>query len=330
MALARTAISQSRELVKRDEVLARIHPLLRGRLLIGENMVSCGLRELAVAADILDWTKYCDILHWLFVINPPSTDQIHDRLEWLISIARAESQISEDYLFANALLIGFWQQGDWSNLDLATARLLDERLISQQPYGTKHAWRTINVEQHSRYIQKHGQKLTSVYTKMKSMFGDDINQTNTHLDLGCGSGLLGRVFKDQRRKSIGVDHSTTFLSHVSNVYDEIFCESLLTFLEKTDQKFDLVTCGGVVQYFFYPRQVFEMVRHVMNDGGLLGFNTIRNESADGPMRPSSTQALAHSQFHILEALSKAGFEVIATHTQHYWEEHASDIFVCRR
>jgi predicted TPR repeat methyltransferase len=79
------------------------------------------------------------------------------------------------------------------------------------------------------------------------------NQENSLsiLDLGCGTGLAGELFKEQAKRLVGVDLSSEMLkkAQAKNIYDQLHEIEILQFLDAQAESFDLVVLADVVVYF---------------------------------------------------------------------------------
>lgn len=95
------------------------------------------------------------------------------------------------------------------------------------------------------------------------------------LDLGCGTGLCGKIFKPIAKNILGVDLSERMLAiaSVKNVYDELVTDDLIEFLAKQQSRFDLVVSGDVFVYVGDLADIFFQVSRILSPAGLFVFNT---------------------------------------------------------
>ncbi|MGL4512207.1 MAG: methyltransferase [Lacipirellulaceae bacterium] len=70
------------------------------------------------------------------------------------------------------------------------------------------------------------------------------------LDLGCGTGLVGRRIRTRAELLVGVDLSPAMLrvAGASGAYDFLFEEELVRFLRSTPGLFDIITAADVLTY----------------------------------------------------------------------------------
>lgn len=90
------------------------------------------------------------------------------------------------------------------------------------------------------------------------------------LDLGCGTGALGRELK--RRQSvevIGITKSADEAAVAEKNLDRVLVQDLETFeLDQLD-RFDCVVCSHVLGYLDHPRNLLRSVRAVLAPAGIL-------------------------------------------------------------
>lgn len=70
------------------------------------------------------------------------------------------------------------------------------------------------------------------------------------VDLGCGTGLVGEIIKNDRNKLIGVDISNKMLEVASakKVYDKLIKDDIVSFLQNTSECFDWAIAADVFGY----------------------------------------------------------------------------------
>jgi predicted TPR repeat methyltransferase len=102
------------------------------------------------------------------------------------------------------------------------------------------------------------------------------------LDLGCGAGLFGAVFRSKTRVLTGVDLSPAMIFHAGekHLYDRLAAADLLEFLdEEPEGGADLAAAADVFVYIGDLQPVFRAVFRALAPGGLFAFTAQR---LDGP------------------------------------------------
>jgi predicted TPR repeat methyltransferase len=119
------------------------------------------------------------------------------------------------------------------------------------------------------------------------------------IDLGCGTGLCGPLFRKHARFLKGVDLSPGMLEKARerNIYDELLEGDLIVGLgtarDVYDLVYDLVIAADVFVYVGKLAQVFETTARALRPGGLFAFSLEAEEGCeDFVLRP--TGRYAHS------------------------------------
>lgn len=92
------------------------------------------------------------------------------------------------------------------------------------------------------------------------------------MDLGCGTGLCGSLFKSFAKKLIGVDLSTNMLTvaRQKNIYDELIEEDIVSCLDRFSS-LDLIIAADVLTYIGDLLPLFSGVENALKRGGLFIF-----------------------------------------------------------
>ncbi len=91
------------------------------------------------------------------------------------------------------------------------------------------------------------------------------------LDVGCGSGVLGRVLKEQRpaRFVAGITHSELEAAEARERLDQTIVADLETFDFGELGRFDCVICSHVLEHLRNPVQVLARLRPILAPGGTI-------------------------------------------------------------
>jgi predicted TPR repeat methyltransferase len=94
------------------------------------------------------------------------------------------------------------------------------------------------------------------------------------LDLGCGTGLCGRLFKDAAAQLIGVDLSPAMIreAELTQAYHELHIADLVEYMSTQDRHFDLVLASDVFIYIGDLTDVFQAVSRILKPGGKFVFS----------------------------------------------------------
>ena len=135
------------------------------------------------------------------------------------------------------------------------------------------------------------------------------------LDLGCGTGLMGRQLRDKVAFLEGIDVSAAMIAETARkgIYDSLQKAELVAALSARRSDADLVTAADVFIYCGALPPVLAALVPALQPGGLLAFSL---EAHDGPeplfLRPSLRNA--HGIQATRDALVVAGLEILRFET----------------
>jgi predicted TPR repeat methyltransferase len=130
----------------------------------------------------------------------------------------------------------------------------------------------------------------------------------TALDLGCGSGLMGRALRDRVERLAGVDLSRGMISQArkTGLYDELAVDDLLAFLAgRGALSAELVVAADALVYLGDLAPVSAAAARALAGGGLFAFTV---ESGEAPFALTDKLRYRHSDAHLSEAARSAGLE----------------------
>lgn len=130
------------------------------------------------------------------------------------------------------------------------------------------------------------------------------------LDLGCGTGLVGRAFAVQVEEMIGVDLSPRMaeLARASGAYGDVMVADFATGLPQDfGASFELVLAADVLIYLHDPAHVFAETARLLKPGGLFAF-TAESHDGDGVVL---TDGLRYAQAgdYLRAQLQRAGLSI---------------------
>ncbi|MBT9464303.1 tetratricopeptide repeat protein [Hydrogenophaga sp.] len=133
------------------------------------------------------------------------------------------------------------------------------------------------------------------------------------LDLGCGTGLCGRLIQAQAGAVEGVDLSGAMVAQAqaSGAYRRVVHGDLLAFLRESTEPVDLVIAADVFIYVGALDAVFEAVRERLQPGGCFAFSVeLSTDGSELKLLPSLRYA--HSPAYIDRLAALSGFRVRQT------------------
>jgi 2-polyprenyl-3-methyl-5-hydroxy-6-metoxy-1,4-benzoquinol methylase len=90
------------------------------------------------------------------------------------------------------------------------------------------------------------------------------------LDIGCGTGTLGRVLKESREiEVVGVTYSAEEANRARTVLDQVVERDLNGFDPSDLGRFDCIVCSHVLGCVYFPDQVLRSLRSQLADDGIV-------------------------------------------------------------
>lgn len=132
------------------------------------------------------------------------------------------------------------------------------------------------------------------------------------IDLGCGTGLCGKLFKSVARSLTGVDLSPKMVEKARqlNVYDQLITGDVLQSLQVGEPAFDLVLAADVFVYIGKLDEIFAASHNALRSGGLFAFSVEADETReDYVLRPSGRYG--HSAAYIRTLAEKHGQQEVS-------------------
>jgi len=132
------------------------------------------------------------------------------------------------------------------------------------------------------------------------------------IDLGCGTGLSGRPFRDLIDDLTGIDLSANMLARAKekNIYDRLIHQDITAFLEDCQEQFDLFIATDVFIYVGKLDGLFPLVSRCAAPGAFFVFSIERTEDEDD-YRLRRSGRYAQSTAYINRLAAQHGFTVAA-------------------
>ena len=136
------------------------------------------------------------------------------------------------------------------------------------------------------------------------------------LDLGCGTGLAGKLFTRVATTLHGVDLSAKMLelAQSKNIYSQLHHASIEDYLERCQSDtFDLVIAADVFNYLGELDKVFSQLYRVTTAGGFFFFSIEEAPDNVEDMKLLSSGRFAHSGSYIHKSAQRIGWQVVSSH-----------------
>lgn len=131
----------------------------------------------------------------------------------------------------------------------------------------------------------------------------------TLLDLGCGTGLCGELFKPLSKKLIGIDVSEKMIetAKAKSIYDILKVQDVETALDEF-QKNDLIIAGDVFSYIGKLDVIFKKAHDALKPTGLFAFTVEKTYTE--PYELQKTIRYAHSKKYLSKLAEAAHFKIL--------------------
>lgn len=129
------------------------------------------------------------------------------------------------------------------------------------------------------------------------------------LDLGCGTGLSGAVFRDVKSRCDGVDLSPRMLekARLTGAYNLLLEGDVEAPPQGVEGPYDLVIAADVLVYLGDLEPVFARVRERLKQGGFWLFTTEQGD--DKPFELGPKRRFRHSAEYLRDVATRHGMEV---------------------
>lgn len=114
---------------------------------------------------------------------------------------------------------------------------------------------------------------------LKRCFEEKLNNINKYLDvrceksildIGCGSGLFLKFFRDAGWKCVGIEPSLSGISDYAKKYGITIYEDTFESVYQYLNKFSVVSLNNVLEHVVDPKKICELIYNtVLSDGGIL-------------------------------------------------------------
>ena len=170
-----------------------------------------------------------------------------------------------------------------------------------------------------------------IFQKFTSLIANDWRRISHAMDLGCGTGLNGELFGGIADCLSGVDLSDKMLEIAGqkNAYNNLHLDDIVTFLNKSNDLYDLFLATDVFVYVGELEMVFNAVKDRSLPGAYFAFSTEWIDGAGFVLQKSARYA--HSREYINSLCHRFGFRVALCEAVHLRKDHdgwiSGDIFI---
>jgi predicted TPR repeat methyltransferase len=143
-------------------------------------------------------------------------------------------------------------------------------------------------------------------------FGD--RRFKTLLDLGCGTGLVGRALTAVTRRRVGLDltRRTLDLARRGEIYFDLIEQEAVSYLVATRELFDLIVAADMLPYIGDLTPLFEALATHLEPAGVVVLTTeLLDEATErGDFALRDTGRYAHADSYLRRLATERGLEVL--------------------
>lgn len=170
----------------------------------------------------------------------------------------------------------------------------------------------------------HYQVPEKLYSALRD--ADVLNVNNLLIvDVGCGTGLCGELFKPHASYLVGIDLSEKMLevAAAKKLYDELVLVEAVHYLANQTTYYDLILAGDVLVYFGQLEEWMAAVKHSLKPNGYFAFNVEITNEADYCLTQSGR--FAHHQQYLERLASEYGFTITMMRSVVLREQQAEQV-----
>jgi|GEM_PF-4959204 len=208
-----------------------------------------------------------------------------------------------------------------------------EKTLEKQPKhpGANHLLASLNQEADSIYSLEYAEELFDRYADFfEAHLVDTLNyqvpfiikeklkylnppRSSKVLDLGCGTGLLGKTVVDMFPSLVGVDISANMIAEArkKEIYTTLHTKDINEFLSKNEQEFDLIIAPDVFIYIGDLKTIFSRVKTILKNNGYYIF-TIEDDSNINTVdfQLGKSGRFSHTIKYVDSLCKENGFEIV--------------------
>jgi predicted TPR repeat methyltransferase len=185
------------------------------------------------------------------------------------------------------------------------------RAADRSPEGyVRHLFDQFSASYDERMLDNLGYQAHRILRRLADLVADTSGGSSAMLDLGCGTGLAGEVFKPIASRLDGVDLSPRMIEAARGrgIYDELLLGDVVTVLKTRSRSYDLVLAADTLVYLGDLAPVLEGARERLRPGGLFLFTVERKNGTGFELGPK--RRYRHSEPYLRAEAERTGFEVM--------------------
>jgi len=165
-----------------------------------------------------------------------------------------------------------------------------------------------------------------VYDKTIEYAGNN----NTHkkiLDLGCGTGICGELFKPHADTLIGIDLSEKMIKQAQkkNIYTSLHISDIIEHLNNNEIEFDYIVSSDVLIYIGNLLELFKAAKKSLKENGLFTFSVESTLDTSDDYILGSTGRYQHNHQYISGIAEQCGFSILSSNEAPLRQQNNKDV-----
>lgn len=150
---------------------------------------------------------------------------------------------------------------------------------------------------------------------------------NALLDLGCGTGICGNLFKHDTEKMAGVDLSQEMIEEAKkkHIYSELYVSDITEHLNVNSEQFDTVISSDVLIYIGKLQAIFEGVYKALKNDGLFTFSVESSIDSNDDFILDATGRYKHNSQYISRIASENNLTILSSDEMPLRQQNKQDV-----
>ncbi len=153
---------------------------------------------------------------------------------------------------------------------------------------------------------------------------------NTHkkiLDLGCGTGICGELFKPHADTLIGVDLSGEMIKQAQkkSIYTNLFTSDIIEYFNNNENEFDYIVSSDVLIYIGNLMELFKAIKSALSKKGLFTFSVESALESEEDYILGSTGRYQHNHIYIYALAKQCGFTILSSNEAALRKQNGEDV-----
>lgn len=177
------------------------------------------------------------------------------------------------------------------------------------------------------------EKINKILVEIGQPFGHNV------LDVGCGTGYVGAMFKSNKIAAIidGVDISKNMVDLAKSlkteglqVYNEVHFGDAIEYMKNTQSDYSIIIASNFVGHYPKPEELFKLLHSKLKSGGLLALTFKVYEGEEQKMFNSKAEDFHFNGKYMLSLVTNDNWSVLETLPITFMEEEDTGLIIVQK